>query len=97
MSKKKAKVGKDAKHLEQIPNVGPSTAEDFRLLGIEKPSDLIGKDALTLYEELNCKTGTRQDPCVLDVFLAAIDFMNGGESKPWWKYTAQRKELIKNK
>ena len=29
-------------------------------------------------------TGKRQDPCVLDTFMAATDFMRGAEPAPWW-------------
>jgi DNA transformation protein len=28
---------------------------------------------------------------VLDTFLAAKDFMNGGTSQPWWHFTPLRK------
>jgi hypothetical protein len=81
---------------EDIPNVGPATAGDFRLLGIKSPADLRGRDAYALYEKLCRKTGVRQDPCVIDVFLAAVRFMEGRPAKPWWTYTAERKrELAK--
>jgi hypothetical protein len=43
-----------------------------------------------LYQKLNAATGTRNDPCVLDTFMAAVDFMNGAAAAPWWAYTAQR-------
>jgi hypothetical protein len=46
-----------------------------------------------LYQKLNAATGTRHDPCVLDTFMAAVDFMNGAAAAPWWNYTAQRKAL----
>lgn len=82
--------------LEQIPNVGPATAGDFRLLGLAEPRDLRGKDAYALYAELCKVTGVRHDPCVIDVFLAAVRFMDGKPAKPWWAYTAERKrELAK--
>lgn len=79
--------------LEQLPNIGPSLAADLRLIGIAKPQDLIGKDAFVLYQNLCAKTGVRQDPCVLDTFMAATDFMRGSPAAPWWQYTAQRKAL----
>ncbi|WKB53229.1 helix-hairpin-helix domain-containing protein [Eleftheria terrae] len=79
--------------LELIPNIGPSLAEDLALLGIHAPRDLIGRDALVLYHDLCARTGQRQDPCVLDTFMAAIDFMRGAPAAPWWHYTAQRKLL----
>lgn len=79
--------------LEQLPNIGPSLAADLRLIGIARPQDLIGKDAFVLYQNLCAKTGVRQDPCVLDTFMAATDFMRGSPAAPWWQYTAQRKAL----
>ncbi|MCI5224024.1 MAG: mitomycin resistance protein, partial [Candidatus Electrothrix sp. AR4] len=55
------------------------------------PASLIGKDAFALYEMLCVKTGQKHDPCVLDVFMAVIHFMEGGEPLPWWSFTAERK------
>jgi len=82
--------------LEDIPNVGPSIAADFRLLGIATPAGLCGQDPYALYDRLCAKTGERQDPCVIDVFIAAVRFMEGKPARPWWAYTAQRKrELAK--
>ena len=66
-------------------------AADLRLIGIERPADLRGKDAFILYRQLCEKTGQRHDPCVLDTFMAATDFMRGAPAAPWWKYTAERK------
>jgi hypothetical protein len=77
--------------LEQIPNIGRAMAEDFRLMGIHKPLDLRGRDAFELYQRLSRLTGQHQDPCVLDTFMAAIDFMQGAPPKPWWDYTPLRK------
>lgn len=89
----KAKRATDCVTLEQIPNIGPSLAADLRLIGIAQPQDLIGKDAFVLYQNLCAKTGLRQDPCVLDTFMAATDFMRSSPAAPWWQYTAQRKAL----
>ena len=80
--------------LEQLPNIGPAIAADLRRIGIERPADLRGKDAFVLYRELCEKTGQRQDPCVLDTFMAATDFMRGAPAAPWWKYTAERKAIF---
>ncbi len=88
---KKANNASQALNLEQIPNIGPATAADLRMLGIQKPTDLRGKDPLSLYEKLNRKTGCRQDPCVLYTLRAAVDFMNGGKSKPWWKFMKEKR------
>ncbi len=37
---------------------------------------------------------TRHDPCVIDVFIAAVRFMGGEPAKPWWKYTPERKQTL---
>lgn len=77
---------------EQLPNVGPAMARDLRGLGLRHPSELTGADAYALYRQLEAHSGQRQDPCVLDTFLAIVDFMNGAEPRPWWAYTASRKQ-----
>lgn len=71
-------------------------ARDLRLVNIQHPKDLNGKDAYQLYDELCKVTGKRHDPCVIDVFLSVVNFMNGGEAKPWWKFTGERKEHMES-
>lgn len=80
--------------LEQLPNIGPSLAADLRLIGIRQPDELRHKDAFVLYQQLCAATGQRHDPCVLDTFMAAVDFMGGAAAAPWWHYTPQRKLLF---
>ena len=92
----KAQCAADCVALEQLPNVGPAMAADLRLLGVAHPRDLASHDAFALYRALCEKTGQRHDPCVLDTFLAITDFMRGGPPQPWWRYTAQRKQLHGN-
>ena len=89
--KKSAKGGREIAHLEDIPNIGPSIAADLRQLGITTPAELPGRDPFALYDELCRITGQRQDPCLLDTFIAAVRYMEGAPKKPWWKYTAERK------
>lgn len=81
-------------NLEQIPNVGPRIAADFRRLGLHEPRALAGQDPYALYEMLNTETGIRQDPCVLDTFIAAVRYMEGAPKRPWWHYTAERKRRL---
>jgi hypothetical protein len=76
--------------LRQLPNVGPAVAADLRLLGIATPADLLGRDPYAMYDDLCRVTGVRQDPCVLDTFIAVTRYMSGEPAKPWWKYTAER-------
>ena len=83
--------------LRDLPNIGKAMARDLNIVGIQTPKDLIGKDGYKLYGELFKITGKKHDPCVIDVFLAVIDYMEGGEAKPWWKFTAERKEHMESK
>ncbi len=87
----KAATADACQRLEQLPNIGPAMAADLRALGIAHPRQLIGQDAHALYQALCRHSGKQQDPCVLDTFLAATDFMRGAAAAPWWAYTAQRK------
>ena len=83
--------------LTDIPNIGPAMARDLNLLGIEQPDQLRGCDPYRLYEELGRITGKRQDPCVLDVFIAAVRYIEGAPARPWWHYTAERKATLLQK
>ena len=89
----KAKHAGDCKTLEQIPNIGPAMAGDLRQMGIAHPQELQGRDAFALYQQLCELSGQRHDPCVLDTFMAATDFMRGAPATPWWLYTPQRKAV----
>jgi hypothetical protein len=87
----KATHASQARVLTDIPNIGKSMAGDLRGLGVSTPADVAAMDPLATYEALRTPMGQRHDPCVLDTFLAAKDFMNGGPARPWWNFTAQRK------
>jgi len=91
---RKARNARAAQSLEQIPNIGRSIAADLRSIGIKTPRDLIGRDPQQLYQRLCRRTGTRQDPCVLDTFISAVRFMEGAPPRPWWHYTRQRKKAL---
>lgn len=80
------------KKLEDLPNVGKATAADLRLLGIALAEQLRGQDPLDLYRRLGQLKGQRQDPCVLDVMIAVVRYMEGGPELPWWAHTAERKK-----
>ena len=80
--------------LEDIPNVGPAVAADLRKLGITTPNGLPVRDPYAMYDELCPITGQRHDPCLLDSFIAAVRYMEGGPKQPWWKYTAERKREL---
>ena len=79
------------RRFEEIINVGPAFVEAFGLLGLKNPQDLIGKEPEVLYRRLVEKTNKFYDPCVLDVFIATIAYMDGNPPKVWWEFTSQRK------
>jgi hypothetical protein len=87
----KANAAHECEELEQIPNIGPSLADDLRRIGIQHPTHLAQRNGFALYLMLCRKTGQRHDPRVLDTFLAACDFMRGAPPAPWWSYTHLRK------
>jgi len=87
----KAARAAEAVRLEDIPNVGPSIAADLRRIGVERPEQLKGQEPLALYERSCLAAGVRQDPCLLDVYTAAVRFMEGGPALPWWAFSALRK------
>ena len=78
--------------LDDLPNIGKKMATYLELADIDTPQSLIGKDAFEIYNKLCQKTGKKFDPCVIDVFMSAIDFMEGGEPSAWWEFTSRRKE-----
>ena len=82
---------KTVSRLEELPNIGRAMAADLRLIGIHRPADLIGKDPFKLYETLCTITGRRHDPCVIDVFMSVVRFMEGGDALPWWSFSEERK------
>ncbi|MEM4990291.1 helix-hairpin-helix domain-containing protein [Collimonas sp. H4R21] len=82
--------------LEDLPNIGKAGAADLRRIGIQNPGQLVGQSPLQMYDTLCAKTGARHDPCVIDVFMSAVRYMEGAEALPWWSYTAERKRLLKS-
>ena len=80
--------------LDTLPNIGKAIAADLHLIGIDHPNKLIGMEPYQMYEALCTATGKKQDPCVIDVFMSAVHFMEGGEPLPWWLFTQERKKQI---
>jgi hypothetical protein len=89
-----AAPSRTVERLEDIPNVGPSIAANLRYLGFSRPRDLVGRDPFEMYDEINLRTGSRHDPCLLDVFIAAVRYMEGGPQQPWWAFTTERKSVL---
>jgi len=81
--------------LDALPNIGKAMSKDLHLIGIDHPRMLIGKEPFKLYEALCTASGKKHDPCVIDVFMSAIHFMEGGDPLPWWSFTEKRKKYIR--
>ncbi len=87
-------VRTETRCLEDLPNIGKACAADLRLIGITAPAQLIGQRPLQLYQILCDRTGTRHDPCMIDVLMSVVAFMEGGDALPWWSFTESRKALL---
>lgn len=87
--------------LSDLVSVGPATLKDFKLLKITNITELAKQDPNELYERLSAITKSNQDPCVLDVFKAAIEQAKNpnlsAEKRKWWYWSRVRKGLIKDK
>jgi hypothetical protein len=79
------------REITDLPNIGQSMASSLLQLGIAKPGDLVNRCPYEMYEQLCNLTSTRQDPCVLDVFISITRFMAGDPPQPWWFFTPERK------
>jgi hypothetical protein len=77
--------------LTAIPNVGPAVARKLARLGVGSIDDLRGRDGEELFERLCALEGRRLDPCLLDTFVAAVDYAGGAPARPWWEYSRERK------
>ncbi|HSX25617.1 MAG TPA: helix-hairpin-helix domain-containing protein [Chlamydiales bacterium] len=81
--------------LSDLVSVGPATLADFEALGIRSLEELALQDACDLYGKLCRITNTQQDPCVEDVFQAAIEQAKNphlaGEKKNWFYWSRKRK------
>jgi hypothetical protein len=80
--------------LLELANVGPAVARYLERVGITRPSQLAGRDAVEIYEEMCAASGRRHDPCLLDTVMSAVEQADGGPARPWWEYTAERKRLM---
>jgi hypothetical protein len=80
--------------LTAIPNVGPAIARKLERLEISGVEDLRGRDGEELFERLCALEGRRLDPCLLDTFVAAVDYAGGAPARPWWEYSRERKARV---
>ncbi len=91
----------ESRELKHLVSVGPAILKDFDLLGVKSVADLAKRNPIVMYAELCRKTGTRQDPCVLDVFCAAVaqarDPRLPLEQCKWWYWSRVRKAAEKER
>jgi len=86
----------EIKNFQDIPNVGKAIEKNFILLGIKEPIELIGRDPYQMYSDLCNATCKQHDPCVIDVFISAVRYMEGGSPRKWWEFTKERKKKLGN-
>ncbi len=85
----------ESRKLEDLVSVGKAMRRDFEMLGVRTVEELARHEPQALYDKLCRKTGTRQDPCVLDTFRAAVaqarDPKLPLEKCRWWYWSRARK------
>ena len=78
------------RQLGELISIGPAMLRDFELLRIRSVAQLA---------RLNRVSGQRQDPCVLDVFCAAVAQARNprlpAEQCQWWYWSKRRKQRSK--
>ena len=80
--------------LLELDNVGPAVARYLERVGITQTSQLAGRDAIEVYDEMCAASGRRLDPCLLDTVMSAVEQADGRPARPWWDYTAERKRRL---
>ncbi|HXN65207.1 MAG TPA: helix-hairpin-helix domain-containing protein [Candidatus Acidoferrales bacterium] len=88
-------MAQSKRRLEDLISVGPAMLRDFEILGICSVGELARANPRKMYDRLCDLTGERQDPCVLDVFCAAVaqarDPRLPAAQRQWWYWSRKRK------
>jgi hypothetical protein len=88
-------MAKTTRQLAELISIGPAMLRDFEALGIRSVAQLAKQNPQRMYARLNRVTGQRQDPCVLDVFCAAVAQARNprlaAEKSQWWYWSKKRK------
>ncbi|HXW54661.1 MAG TPA: helix-hairpin-helix domain-containing protein [Candidatus Cybelea sp.] len=83
------------RRLEDLISVGPATLRDFEELRIRSLSALARQSPEGMYQRLNRLRGQHQDPCLLDVFCAAVaqarDPRLPAARCRWWWWSRRRR------
>ena len=89
------KKTQESRELGDLVSVGPATLRDFARLGIETTEQLAKQDPEVLYQRMCELEGKRIDPCLHDVFSAAVaqarDPELPAEQRKWWYWSGVRK------
>ena len=79
--------------LTAIPNVGPAVARKLERLEVTGVCGASGPRLAGGSSRGVCLLeGRRLDPCLLDTFVVAVDYADGGPARHWWEYSRERKE-----
>jgi hypothetical protein len=88
-------MGARRRQLGELISIGPAMLRDFDLLRIRSVAQLARQNPESMYKRLGHLTGQRQDPCVLDVFCAAVAQARNphlpAEQCQWWYWSKKRK------
>jgi Pathogenicity locus len=88
----------EKRRFRDLISVGPKMERDFEMLGIRSVPQLARQDPHRMYEKMCSLTGQRQDPCVLDVYCAAVaqarDQRLPEEQCQWWYWSRRRKASV---
>ena len=90
------KKGSKEREFEDLVSVGPAIRDQLVSLGVRTVKDLARRDPEALYQKLCLKTKSRVDPCVLDVYRAAVAQARNpdlpAEQRLWWYWSRVRKD-----
>lgn len=78
----------DNGNLQEVPGIGPRIAEKLRRIGVNKLTDLKGKNPEKLYTQSCLAAGVQEDPCLLYVYRLAVYYAETKTPDPaklqWW-------------
>lgn len=85
----------EPRRLSDLRSVGPATVADLARLGVHSVKALAAQEPGVLYDRICALDGRRHDPCVHDVFSAAVaqarDPDLPAEQSDWWWWSRRRK------
>lgn len=89
-----SRIAAQTRKLQDLVSVGPATERDLHALGVRSIRQLARWRPEALYEKLSRLRRKRQDPCVLDVFTAAVAQARNpalpAEKRQWWYWSRKR-------